>query len=673
MSTTESAASVAALLRQGMEHHEAGRPNAAAQSYRQALMIDPSHSEALTLMGILLGQAGKLAEAAELLSRALKRDPRNAQIHYNLAETWRNLDDTAKAEAAFLRTLTLNPDFYDAYQGLADTLLAEAERQQQTGHPLRAIDLRRYAAGTLMKAGHRMLTKGLRRGAAEKFRAAAALTPEDPMAWRGLGNALTLMPSESEPVLRRAMALDATNIWTYNQLGNALMDLMRPDEAEAIYRQGLALAAGDRLCTQGLIWVTLISQLYSPAANAAQIYETHRARGVEVVARVGKSAPFANARDPEKRLKVGYVSPDLKRHSVAYFFEPLLAAHDQTGFETFCYAEVGPNDEDEFTARLKSLAGHWRVTAEQSDEEVCRQIRRDGIDILIDLCGMFSQNRLSVFAMKPAPVTATWLGYPATTGLPNMDWRITDAIVDPPGAEKFHTEKLMRLPGGFLCYRPADDAPDVAPLPAQANGFVTFGSFNNYRKLNESVAILWARVLKAVPGSHLRLKSIYSGDAQIQETMMRFFTAQGVDPARIEVEPWRGASFAEHFAVYHGVDIALDPFPYNGTTTTCEALWLGAPVVTLIGDRHSGRVGLDLLSRIGLAHLAAEDADEYVRKAADLAKDLPALAALRREMRERMRTSPLCDAPRFAREFEAALRGMWRQWCESAVSDKNAP
>jgi predicted O-linked N-acetylglucosamine transferase (SPINDLY family) len=672
MSTTESAASVAALLRQGTEHHEAGRPNAAAQSYRQALMLDSGHPEALTLMGILLGQAGKLAEAAELLSRALKRDPRNAQIHYNLAETWRNLDDTAKAEAAFLSTLTLNPDFYDAYQGLADTLLAEAERQQKTGHPLRASELRRYAAGTLMKAGHRMLTKGLRRRASDKFHAAAALTPEDPMAWRGLGNALVLVPSEAEPALRRAMALDPANVWTYSQLGNALMDLMRPDEAEAVYRQGLALAPTDRLCAQGLIWVTLTSPLYSPATNAAWIYQTHRAWGVEAMARAGKGAPFANSRDPEKRLKVGYVSPDLKRHSVAYFFEPLLAAQDRAGFQTFCYADLDPNDEDAVTARLKSLASHWRVTIDQSDEELCRQIRRDGIDILIDLCGLFAHNRLSVFAMKPAPVTATWLGYPATTGLPNMDWRITDAIADPPGAEEFHTEKLMRLPGGFLCYRPPDDAPDVAPLPAQANGFVTFGSFNNYRKLNESVASLWARVLKAVPESHLLLKSIYSGDTQIQETMMRFFTAQGVDRARIEVEPWRGTSFAEHFAVYHGVDIALDPFPYNGTTTTCEAMWMGAPVITLIGNRHSGRVGLDLLSRVGLAHLAAKDADEYVKKAVDLARDIPALADLRRNLRERVRASPLCDAPRFAHEFEAALRRMWRQWCESAVSDKNA-
>ncbi len=666
MSTTDSAAKIAALIKQGIAHHQAGRLAEAEKLYRQALGFDPGHPEALTLMGILMGQTGKLPSAVELMTRALKRDPRNAQIHYNLGETYRHLGEGAKSDAALRRAIALNPDHYDAYQSLADLLLAEAGLQEKAGHHLRARELRLAAAEPLIEVGRRLTEKDMLNAAEKKYRAAVALAPDNPAAWRGLAYALRALPSEAEPALRRAIALEPEDPWSYAALGDTLMALDRPAEAEAAYRQGLSRAPDNALCRQGLAWINLTALLYRPETSPGQIFEAHRAWGEGTMARAEKESTrsFANARDPKKRLKLGFVSPDLRRHSVSYFFEPLLADLDPAAVETFCYAGVLPHQEDEVTARLKKLARHWHSTIGQTDEDFRRQVRRDGIDILVDLAGHSSDNRLSAFAVKPAPVTATWLGYPATTGLPTMDWRITDAIVDPPGDDAFYMEKLMRLEGGFLCYRPPESAPEVSPLPALAKGFVTFGSFNNSMKINHAVAGVWASLLRAVPGSRLLLKSTLIKDKTVQEALLSMLAAQGIDRARIDIENLQSV-VAGHLAVYDRVDIALDPFPYNGTTTTCEAMLMGVPVIALIGDRHSGRVGLDLLTRVGLPQLASPDAQGYVQAAAELARDLPALSTLRQGLRARLRASPLCDKNSFAREFESALRTMWKEWCDS--------
>ncbi len=669
MSTTESAAKIAALINQGIAHHQAGRLPEAERLYRQALQLDPGHPEALAVLGILMGQAGNLPGSVELFLRALKRDPRNAQIHYNLGETYRHLGEGAKSETALRRAIALNPNHYGAYQSLADLLLASAGQQENAGRGQRAREMRLAAVELLIEAGRRLLEKDLIDAAAQKYRAALALAPDNPLALCGLAHAVRVLPSEAEPLLRRAIALDPGIIWAYGALGDALVALDRPAEAAAVYRQGLERAPDDVVCRQGMTWINLMIRLYRPETTPDQIFEAHRAWGEETMVRAGKETarPFANARNPQKRLKVGYVSPDFRRHSVAYFFEPLLAAHDQAAVETFCYSAVLPYQEDEVTARLKKLARHWHPTRGLTDAQLRQQVRRDGIDILIDLAGQSAHNRLAAFAVKPAPVTATWLGYPATTGLPTMDWRITDALADPPGAEAFHVEKLMRLEGGFLCYRPPAATPEVTPPPALANGFVTFGSFNNHAKINPSVAGTWAALLRAVPDSRLLLKSVQLKDATIREALLGMLAAQGIDRARIDIDTWQNKE-ADHLAVYGRVDIALDPFPYNGTTTTCEALLMGVPVIALIGDRHSGRVGFDLLTRVGLPQLAAPDSAGYVRVAAELARGLPALSALRQGLRARLRASPLCDENRFAREFESALRSMWQQWCESGAS-----
>jgi protein O-GlcNAc transferase len=667
MSTTDSELVIAALVKTGIAHHQAGRLAEAAMAYRQALQLDSGYVEALVLLGMIAGLSGQLPKAAELFTRALERDPGNAQIHHNLGETWRHLGQFQKAQASLRRAIELDPDHMPAYQSAADLMLEEAKRQEAAGRLADASVLRLAAAKYLFSAGNVQLRKKQNAFAGGFYDAALKLDPANAEILSCLSHTMMTAPSEQEKILRRVIAIDPNMVLAYGQLGNALVALGRNDDAESTFRHGLAIDPNSFQCQQGLDSLKLMVPLYNAVTDAANVFEIHRTWGAEAMTRRRSAKPFGfvNKRDPDKKLKLGYVSGDFTLNSVGYFLEPLLEHHDRAAFEIFCYSLVEQRNEDEVTARFKKRAHHWRDIRNRSDEAFCDQVREDGIDILVDLAGHTARNRLTVFALKPAPVTMTWLGYPATTGLPNMDWRITDAIADPPGAEQFHTEKLMRLEGPFLCYRPPRDAPEPTLPPALAKGHVTFGSFNMHHKITPEVAAVWSRILEGVPSSRLLLKSFYLNDETIRRRMRGLFTAHNISSGRIDINKWMGER-VDHLAAYGEVDVALDPFPYNGTTTTCEALWMGVPVVTLIGDRHSGRVGLDLLMRVGLVELAAPDAEGYVRVAVKLARDLPALAKLRQNLRKTVKDSPLCDAKRFTHEFETALREMWRQWCASA-------
>ncbi len=364
------------------------------------------------------------------------------------------------------------------------------------------------------------------------------------------------------------------------------------------------------------------------------------------------------------------MSPNLFRHSVAHFLLPVLRAHDRQHVEVFCYSNSIIVDDT--TRALQAASEQWRTILGASDEEVAAQIRADSIDILVDLAGHTGDGRLLTFARRPAPIQVAWLGYPQTTGLSAMDYRLSDAVVEPPGeADGLSAETIVRLPRGFHCFgRPGESGPgddcdgdalEVGPLPALANGFVTFGSFNTVQKMPPSLVAMWAQVLHRVPGSRLLLKSL--PDAVIADRYQDLFAGQGIDPERIEFLHWT-PSRPEHLRLYNRMDVALDTFPYHGTTTTCEALWMGVPVLSLCGDAHVSRVGASLLTQVSLAEWIADDADSYVEKAARHAADLSGLARLRARLRGTMRGSALCDAPRFTRDLEAAYRTMWRAWCQ---------
>jgi protein O-GlcNAc transferase len=336
----------------------------------------------------------------------------------------------------------------------------------------------------------------------------------------------------------------------------------------------------------------------------------------------------------------------------------------------FCYAEVRAPDAR--TERFKGYADHWVSTVGMPDEAVAECIRRDGIDVLMDVAGHTANNRLPVFARKPAPVQMTWLGYPNTTGLQTIDYRLVDAVTDPEGeADALASEALVRLPGGFLCYDAPNDAPLPGPPPSLTTGVVTFGSFNNPAKMSASTLDAWAKLLTRIPLAHLLLKGKPFTDAAARALYLDRLDERGVAPERIELVGWLPDE--DHLAHYGRVDVALDPFPYNGTTTTCEALWMGVPVVTLRGDRHVGRVGASLLTQIGMSNLIADSVEAYVETAVALAGDPARLSELRHSLRPRMAASPLCDAPAFARKIEHAHRTMWQRWCAAPDAGQFQP
>jgi predicted O-linked N-acetylglucosamine transferase (SPINDLY family) len=451
---------------------------------------------------------------------------------------------------------------------------------------------------------------------------------------------------------RRVLELVPTNAEAHYNLASALGPIGDPAEVAAQFAEAARLKPDLSIAQHKLVH----AYHFVPGADAKVSLERHRAWARRFADPLTGAAtqPHANSRDPRRRLRVGYVSPDFRRHSVAYFFEPLLASRDKSQVEVFCYADEIKRDET--TDRLRAHADFWRPITGKSDEDVAALVRADAIDVLIDLNGHLDNNRLLTFARRPAPVQVTYLGYPDTTGMAAMDYRLSDFVADPPGlADELHTERLVRLPNCAWCYRPDDRAP--TPARSAGDGRTTFGCFNSAKKINAPLIALWAKLLRAAPESRLIIKDGQGTPSPAAPRILGEFQRHGLAD-RVELLDFTLDPTA-HLATYNRIDVALDTFPYHGTTTTCEALWMGVPVVTLLGDRHLSRVGASLLRAVGLPDLIAQTAEEYVSIAARIAGERRDCAALR----EQMRTSPLMDATRFARDVEAAYREMWTRWC----------
>jgi predicted O-linked N-acetylglucosamine transferase (SPINDLY family)/predicted SAM-dependent methyltransferase len=650
---------IAELARGAAEHRRAGRIAHAGEAYREILVAVPDHVEALVATWDISYETGNPGAAVDWLNRAISVRGNVAEFHYMLGCSLQAQGKVGDAKASFLRALEIEPGFAKAQNNLGSVLELSADLDAAAQCYRRAVELDPKLAVASYNLGNACRQRGELAQAIEHMQQAIALEPARADWNANLAECLydRMRFDEAVASFRRALDVEPGFPRALSGLGLALQALGRAEEAQACFRQAVQLEPGFATAHSNL----LLSLHYTKAEQRQAIFDEHVA-WARMHGRVGWQAARNDEerRRPPHRLKVGYVSPDFQRHPVAQFIEPVLAAHERSRFHVFCYANVAAPDA--VTTRMQGLCEHWRDISTLTDEQVIEHIRADKIDILVDLAGHTGGGRLDVFARKPAPVQVTWLGYPATTGLRAVDYRLTDAYADPPGeSERFHTETLVRLPEGFLCYGPPPDAPEVSDPPSATAGYVTFGSFNSLSKLTPAMVGLWSQLLHALPEAKLCLKSYGLSAQSARLDVLSRFAEKGVGEERLRLLP-PAESTAAHLARYSLVDIALDVHPYNGTTTTCEALWMGVPVVTLSGAAHASRVGTSILNRLGLAELVATTPEQYVDTALRLARDLPRLRELRSTMRERMRVPPLTDSARFTRALETVYHEIWERY-----------
>jgi protein O-GlcNAc transferase len=643
-----------------------GHLDEALEAYRKAAAAAPQLAEAHNNLGNVLKKLQRHDEALRAYEDTLELRPDIAEYHFNRGDVLRVLERLDEAAAAYEAAIRLKPDFSEAHANLG-IVLHLLERNEAAVEALqRAVDIRPDYFEAWQSMGHTLRRLGRHADAADAYRRAAELRPDDAVAHKDLGRELKDLARYEEAIaaLRRALALQPDSSEAINLLAGLLLDTGCLDDAYETYRRGLALHPEGAFVLHSNF---LLALNYQAGASPESLLAEARAFGEKAARKATPFAHHANVPDPDRRLRVGLVSGDLGQHPVGFFLQNVLESLDPGKLELFAYETA--TRQDALHQRLRRSIPHWcdaRVAA-LDDEALANRIRSDGIDILIDLAGHTAQNRLPLFAWKPAPVLMTWLGYLGTTGVDAMDYILVDNWALPPAEDGQFTETPWRLPETYICFTPPDLPVEVGPLPALDNGYVTFGCFNNLSKITDEVVACWARLLQAVPDSRLYLKTKSLGQPEVRERLVEKFARLDIDAGRLILEG-QFASHEAHFRAYRQVDIALDPFPYPGITTTMEALWMGAPVLSMRGRHFISHQGETILHNLGLPQWIAENEDEYVAKASALARDVPALADVRAGLRERLLASPLSDAPRFARNFEQALRGMWQAWCKERRS-----
>jgi predicted O-linked N-acetylglucosamine transferase (SPINDLY family) len=646
----------------GNAHALLGEHEEAARCYRRAVRLQPDLAPAWLALGRALGVLGQHDEAAACYNRAARLRPDDPDPPSELAAFLMNRGELDEAVAAYEDVLRLEPECAAAYSNMGLALLALGRLEEARLSFEQALYLRPDLAEVHNNLGLALLNQGRPAEARLSFEQAIGLRPDLVDAHNNLGLAWDAQgaPANALASFERAVRIDADHLGALTNLANAYRDHGRAAEAIALYRAALAVTP-DAAAVHGNVLLAMQDQ--SPAdpqeiLAEARCYARRHAEPLAGAVAPGHLRPLLG-----RRLRIGYVSPDFREHPVACFLEPILGCHDHGLVEIFCYADVPQPDAT--TLRLQAYTDTWRSLVGRSDAQAAAVIRDDNVDILVDLAGHTGGNRLLTFARKPAPIQASYLGYLGTTGLRAVDYYITDAHADPHGvADTHYQEQLIRLPECAFCYRPGP-APEVSTEPpARQSGQVTFGCLNNPAKLSDEVLAVWSRVLAAVPRSRLLLSS-GAGDGAL-DRIRDILGRHGIGSDRL----CRAAPAATRFAyleLYHAVDIALDPFPYNGVTTTCDALWMGVPVISLAGQMSVARQGVRFLRSVGLEELLAETPEQYVRIASDLAVDPSRLGALRCALRERMSGSPLLDAHRLTRDLEAAYLSM----CQKALAARD--
>jgi protein O-GlcNAc transferase len=706
-----------------------GRPEEAVVHYRKAIQLKPDYAEAYYNLGVVLKDQGRPEEAVTHYQKAIQLQPDYTEAYYNIAVAFQYLGKIEEAIASYQRVLYLQPDSAMAWNNLGNILKDQGRPEEAVVHYQKAILLKPDYARVYYNLGVVLKDQGRPEEAAASYQKAIQLQPDYAEAYNNYGvilhhdfgktddaiasyqKAIQLKPDYAEAYnnlgfafkeklktdetiasYQKAIQLKPDYAEAYNNLGIVFNDLGKKDDAIASYQKAIHLkpdyaeaynnlggAFKDLGRIEDAVLLLKKALLVKPEQTEVHSnylltlhYDTGSSKETLLNEAIEWSRKhclhfdpakrFINTVDPDRKIKIGYVSGDFRIHPVGFFIEPVLINHNRENFEVYCYGNHHENDD--MTRSFQSLPLHWRNIASLSDEKAGEMIVDDGIDILIDLSGHTAKNRLLLFAKKPAPLQATWIGYSDTTGMKAIDYIIADRYVIPEEDEKFYVEKAMRLPESYLCYSPPAYAPDVNSLPFLLNGYITFGCFNNIAKVNPAVIAVWSDILRAVPGSRLCMKTPTLGLSTIRNAYLKLFINNGIEPESVDFIG-KSLTHGELLEQYGNIDIALDTFPYAGTTTTMEALWMGVPVAALVHDSFVGRVGYSLLSTSGLGELITFTSEDYVEKALALAGDIGRLTALRRSLRDKINSSHLCNGVKFTADLENIYRVMWRNWCEN--------
>ena len=641
---------------------------AAARGYLEKLdSAGPSDPDVLNDLAALYHRLGTpFEQQIAVLERALAADPSHRKAKENLikvllvaAKTHASSGDFPAAVTVQERLLGLSPGHWDVHHDLGLYLFKSGRTDEAILQFTKAANLNGQATPPFIGLGLAFMEKHLLTEAKGAFQRVLELDPKSAAAFNGLGLLANRMGVSDVAVnmFRRVLEVLPDSGEAHNNLGLVLRSQGEVDLAYEHYQKGKAASPGNVEIHSGL----MLTLNYMTGVSAEEIFRQHRTSDI-IFPALQRPLPDT-LRDPSRPLKIGYLSPDFRTHSVAYFITAVLAAHDREQYRIHCY--YTGNKVDEVTRQIERSVERFVPCYKDPDDVLAGKIQADGIDVLVELSGHTGEHRLAMLRNRVAPVQVTYLGYPNTTGLASMDLRITDDIADPVDvSDRFYTERLFRVDGGFLAYEPPPAAKNlgISPLPALAGKGITFGCFNNLAKVNDPLVELWARILNKVPDSRLVLKARGMRDERVKRRLQEGFSRQGVDPSRIFLNG-HDLFPKEHLARYGEIDLALDTYPYSGTTTTCEALWMGVPVITLAGERHAGRVGASLLSRVGLEDCIATGPEDYVERVLAMIADLPRLAQLREGLRQRLQASPLMDAPRMARGLEHAYRQSWQLYC----------
>ncbi|XWS56025.1 hypothetical protein CRYUN_Cryun09bG0050900 [Craigia yunnanensis] len=685
----------------------AGNTQEGIQKYYEALKIDPHYAPAYYNLGVVYSEMMQYDTALSCYEKAALERPMYAEAYCNMGVIYKNRGDLESAIACYERCLAVSPNFEIAKNNMAIALTDLGTKVKLEGDVNQGVAYYKKALYYNWRYADAMYNLGVAYGEMLKFDMAIVFyelafhfNPHCAEACNNLGViykdrdnldkavecyqlALSIKPNFSQSLnnlgvvytvqgkmdaaasmIEKAIIANPTYAEAYNNLGVLYRDAGNISMAITAYEQCLKIDPDSRNAGQN----RLLAMNYINEGDDDKLFEAHRDWGRRFMRLYPQCNSWDNPKDPERPLVIGYISPDYFTHSVSYFIEAPLICHDYGNYQVVVYSAVVKADAktNRFREKVLKKGGVWRDIYGIDEKKVASIVRDDKIDILVELTGHTANNKLGTMACRPAPIQVTWIGYPNTTGLPAIDYRITDSLADPPDTEQKHVEELIRLPECFLCYTPSPEAGPVSPTPALSNGFITFGSFNNLAKITHNVLQVWARILCAVPNSRLVVKCKPFCCDSVRQKFLTTLEQLGLESLRVDLLPLILLNH-DHLQAYSLMDISLDTFPYAGTTTTCESLFMGVPCVTMAGSIHAHNVGVSILSKVGLGHLIAKNEDEYVQLALQLASDVTALQNLRMSLRDLMSKSPVCDGQNFTSGLEATYRNMWHRYCNGDV------